>query len=169
MRAIILRAGDFYGGGRGSWLDLVVAKQIGRGRLVYPGPLDLMHEWAYLPDFATAMVRLAEMRGKLRAFESFGFSGHAVTGRELTTAIARAARRKLQVKGMSWWLVHALRPIVPLSRELSEISYSWSEAHRIDGTKLVSAIGAVPHTPLDVAIARTLEDLGAITRVRRAE
>ena len=70
---------------------------------------------------------------------------------------------------MSWWLVHALRPIVPLSRELSEISYSWSEAHRIDGTKLVSAIGAVPHTPLDVAIARTLEDLGAITRVRRAE
>src|SRR3954462_2919733 len=31
MRAIVLRAGDFYGG-RGSWLDLVLLKEIGRGR-----------------------------------------------------------------------------------------------------------------------------------------
>src|SRR5262249_42241445 len=45
-RIVILRAGDFYGGGRGSWFDLVLAKEIGRGRLTYPGPLDLLHEWA---------------------------------------------------------------------------------------------------------------------------
>jgi nucleoside-diphosphate-sugar epimerase len=164
VRAIILRAGDFYGGGRGSWFDLVITRQIGHGRLVYPGPLDLVHEWAYLPDLATAMVRLAEMRNKLRAFETFGFPGHVVTGREFTTAIARAARSKLRVKGMSWWLVHALRPIFPLCRELSEVSYLWSEAQRIDGTKLTCAIGAVPHTPLDVAVARALEDLGATAR-----
>lgn len=169
MRTIILRAGDFYGGGRGSWLDLVITKQIGRGRLVYPGPLDLIHEWAYLPDLVTAMMRLAEMRHELRPFETFGFPGHAVTGREFTTAIARAACSKLQVKGMSWWLIHALRPIVPLCRELSEVSYLWNEAHQIDGTKLASAIGAIPHTPLDAAIARALEDLDAAIRVRQAE
>jgi nucleoside-diphosphate-sugar epimerase len=169
VRTIILRAGDFYGGGRGSWLDLVITKQIGRGRLVYPGPLDLIHAWAYLPDLVTAMVRLAEIRNELPAFETFGFPGHAVTGREFATAIARATRSKLQVKGMSWWLIHALRPIVPLCRELSEVSYLWSEAHRIDGTKLTSAIGAVPHTRLDVAITRALEDLGATARVRQAE
>src|SRR5215471_17772207 len=40
VRIIILRSGDFYGLGRGSWLDLVLAKEIGRGRLTYPGPLD---------------------------------------------------------------------------------------------------------------------------------
>ncbi len=38
MRAIVLRAGDFFGGGSGSWFDLVIAKDIGRGRLTYPGP-----------------------------------------------------------------------------------------------------------------------------------
>jgi nucleoside-diphosphate-sugar epimerase len=161
VRTIILRAGDFYGGGRGSWFDLVITKQIGQGRLVYPGPLDLVHEWGYLPDVVTAMLRLVEFRDSLPAFETFGFPGHAVTGREFTTAIARATRSKLQVKGMSWWLVHALRSIVPLCRELSEVSYLWSEAHRIDGTKLTSAIGAVPHTPLDLAIACALEDLDA--------
>jgi nucleoside-diphosphate-sugar epimerase len=36
MRAIILRAGDFFGGGSGSWFDLVIAKEIGLRR--NPGP-----------------------------------------------------------------------------------------------------------------------------------
>jgi nucleoside-diphosphate-sugar epimerase len=156
LRVIIARAGDFFGAGRGSWFDLVITKDLAPGRLVYPGPLDLVHEWAYLPDFITAMLHLVEIRNALPPFASFGFPGHAVTGREMTTAIARATGRKLQVQRMTWWLIHSLRPIVPLCRELSEISYLWSEAHRIDGAKLTSAIAAVPHTPLDVAVARAL-------------
>ena len=162
LRVVILRAGDFYGGGRGSWLDLVLAKEIGHGRLTYPGPLDLVHEWAYLPDLVSALVRLAAIRETLAPFETFGFAGHAVTGHEFTTAIARAMGRKLLVKRMTWWLIHALRPIVPLCRELSEIAYLWNEPHRIDGGKLAAAIGEVPRTPLDVALARALRDLDAI-------
>jgi len=162
MRGIILRAGDFYGGGEGSWLDLVVVNEIGRGRLTYPGPVDLVHEWAYLPDLVAAMVRLAEVRETLGPFESFGFPGHAVSGREFTTAIARASGRGLQVKRMTWWLIHALGPLMPLSRELSEVAYLWNEPHRIDGRKLAATIGEVPHTPLDVAVTRALQDLGAI-------
>jgi len=162
MRAIILRAGDFFGGGHGSWLDLVIAKEIGRGHLTYPGPIDLIHPWAYLPDLASTLVRLAGIRGRLGRFETFGFPGHAVTGREFTTAIARANGRGLQIKRMSWWLIHALGPLVPLSRELSEMAYLWNEPHRIDGTKLEAAIGTVPHTPLDTAVKRALRDLGAI-------
>jgi hypothetical protein len=61
------------------------------------------------------------------------------------------------------------RCIVPLCRELSEGSYLWSEAHQIDGMRLATAIGAVPHTPPDVAIARALEDLGTTGRVRQVE
>ena len=161
MRGIILRAGDYYGGGEGSWFDLVIANEIGRGRLTYPGPIDLVHEWAYLPDLAAAMVRLAEVRATLGTFESFGFPGHAVSGREFTTAIARASGRGLQVKRMTWWLIHVLGAMMPLSRELSEMAYLWNEPHRIDGRKLAAAIGDVPHTPLDVAVARALQDLGA--------
>jgi nucleoside-diphosphate-sugar epimerase len=161
-RIVILRAGDFYGGGRGSWFDLVLAKEIGRGRLTYPGPLDLLHEWAYLPDLASTLPRLAAIRETLPPFASFGFPGHAVTGREFTSAIAAATGRKLQVDHMTWWLIHALRPIVPLSRELSEIAYLWNQPHRIDGGKLEAAIGDIPRTPLDVAVARALEDLGAV-------
>ena len=159
MRTIILRAGDFFGGGRGSWLDLVIAKELARGRVTYPGPLDLVHEWAYLPDLVSAMVRLAAIRDRLDAFEIFGFPGHAVTGREFVGAIAKAARRGVQIKRMQWWMIHALRPFVPLCRELAEMAYLWQVPHRIAGDKLKGAIGEVPHTPLDVAMARALRDL----------
>jgi nucleoside-diphosphate-sugar epimerase len=158
-RVIILRAGDFYGGGHGSWLDLVITKDIRRNRLTYPGLLDVVHEWAYLPDIVSAMVRLAKIRDRLPPFETFGFPGHAVTGREFTTAIARATSRKLGVKPMTWWLIHALRPIVPLCRELSEIAYLWDEPHRIDGSKLKSVLGDIAQTRLDVAVARALAEL----------
>src|SRR5215813_9778837 len=162
MRVIILRAGDFYGSGRGSWFDLVVAKVASRGCVTYPGSLDVLHEWAYLPDFASALLRLAAIRETLPALASFGFPGHAVTGRELTAAIGRTMHGKPEVKRMTWWLIHALRPIVPLCRELSEIAYLWNEPHRIDGSKLEAAIGEIPRTPLDLAVARALQDLDAL-------
>ena len=159
LRAVIVRAGDYFGSGRGSWLDLVVTREIARGRLSYPGPIDVVHAWAYLPDLAATMVRLAAARVQLPAFETVGFPGHAVSGRELTTAIARASGRGLAVKRMSWWMIHALRRFMPLSRELSEIAYLWNEAHQIDGERLRALIGEIPHTPLDVAVVRALEDL----------
>ena len=162
VRTIVLRAGDFYGGGAGSWFDLVLVKEISQRRITYPGPLEVTHEWAYLPDVASALLRLASVRETLPPFASFGFPGHAVTGRELMAAIARAMPGSLEIKRMTWWLIHALRPIVPLCRELSEIAYLWNEPHRINGSKLKAAIGNIPCTPLDLAVARALEDLRAI-------
>jgi hypothetical protein len=53
-------------------------------------------------------------------------------------------------------------PIAPLPHELSELAYLWKWPHRIAGDKLKAAIGKLPHTPLDVAVTRTLKDLGAI-------
>jgi nucleoside-diphosphate-sugar epimerase len=159
MRTIILRAGDFFGAGRGSWFDLVLAKNIARGTVTYPGPLDLVHAWAYLPDLAAALVRLAAVRDRLAMFETFGFPGHAVTGREFVAALAKAAGRGLKVKRMVWWMIHALSPVVPLPRELSEMAYLWKVPHRLAGDKLAAAIGEVPHTPLDTAVAKALRDL----------
>jgi nucleoside-diphosphate-sugar epimerase len=44
IRAIVLRAGDFFGGGSsGSWFDRVITRYVEHGRLTYPGPLDVVH------------------------------------------------------------------------------------------------------------------------------
>jgi nucleoside-diphosphate-sugar epimerase len=159
LRVIIVRAGDFFGGGPGSWLDLVIAKEIAGRKLTYPGPLDVSHEWAYLPNLAAALVRIANTRAQFNKFETLCFPGHAVTGREFTQAIAKVVQTRLQVKPMGWWLIKALAPFVPISRELAEIAYLWNEPHRINGDKLRAAIGDVPHTPLDAAVARAIQKL----------
>jgi nucleoside-diphosphate-sugar epimerase len=159
VRAIVVRAGDFFGGGPGSWFDLVIVKTIGDGRITYPGPPDIVHEWAYLPDLAAAMVRVAERRADFGAFETFGFPGHAVTGEELAAALAQAIGRGVHIKRMSWWLVRTIGQLMPMGRELAEIEYLWRVPHRIAGHKLTALLGEVPHTPFAAAVAATLHQL----------
>jgi nucleoside-diphosphate-sugar epimerase len=161
VRVIILRSGDFFGGpGIGSYFDRILIRDIAAGRLTYPGPLDVVHEWAYVPDLCEAMRRLVEARAGLDPFAQFGFPGHAVTGRALVGAIARACGRGFKVSGMPWALLRMLGIVVPIFRELSEMAYLWSTPHAIDGTRLAAAIGDIPHTPLDRAIASALLRLG---------
>jgi len=164
VRTIVLRAGDFFGSGRGSWFDLVIAKQLARNEVTYPGPLDIVHEWAYVPDLAAAMVRLAQVRERFGVFETFGFPGHAMTGRTLVDAIAQASgrdSRDLRVRQMQWWMIKVLSPFFALPRELSELDYLWKVPHRIAGEKLKATIGEVPHTPLETAIKRALRELAS--------
>jgi nucleoside-diphosphate-sugar epimerase len=160
MRAIVLRAGDFFGGGSGSWFDLVIAKDIGRGRLTYPGPLGVEHAWAYLPDFAATLVRLAEQRASFGACETFGFPGHAVTGQEFIATIEAVTKSKFTLRPMSWWMIKTFGQLLAMGRELSELEYLWRVPHRIAGDKLKAAIGVVPHTPLLAAIAASLRAIG---------
>ncbi len=160
MRAIVLRAGDFFGAGRGSWLDLVIAKNIQRQRLTYPGPLDVVHAWAYLPDLTATMVELARRRAQFGRLESFGFAGHAVTGHGLIASIEAVTGGTFNVRPMSWWMIKTLGQLLAMGRELSELEYLWRVPHRVSGDKLKGAIGEVPHTPLNVALAASLRALG---------
>ena len=68
-----IRAGDFFGAGSGSWMDLVITKSLRQGKLVYPGPLNLAHAWAYLPDLARAFVAVASRADELPAFADLPF------------------------------------------------------------------------------------------------
>jgi nucleoside-diphosphate-sugar epimerase len=160
VRCIVLRAGDFYGSGVGSWFDRVIVKNIAAGDVVYPGPTDRRHAWAYLPDIAATLVRLAECRDQLAPFACFGFAGHAVTGDELVAALAAATNRTLSVSAMPWLALRLMSPLVPIFRELSEMAYLWREPHEIDGGKLSAAIDVVPLTPFAAAVEAAVAALG---------
>src|SRR5258707_56578 len=161
LRTIVVRAGDYLGGeGRGSWFDRIIVKEIAAGRLTYPGPLDTIHEWAYLPDVGQAMVQLAERRERLAPFATLGFAGHAVTGREFVAAVSRACRRDFKIDFVPWRLLNMMGVVVPVFPELRDISYLWSTPHAIDGARLTEIIGDIPRTPLDQAIVPSLPALG---------
>ncbi|HEX2215808.1 MAG TPA: NAD-dependent epimerase/dehydratase family protein [Xanthobacteraceae bacterium] len=159
VRTIVVRAGDFYGLGRGSWFDLVIARDVSLNIVRYPGPLNVVHSWAFLPDLARTMVRLAEVRRQFAPFETFGFPGHAVTGAELIDAMQRALGRELRRKSFPWWMLWALSPFIAHWRELTELAYVWRMPHRISGEKLRAAIGEIPETPFRRAVAAALDPL----------
>lgn len=165
LRSIAVRAGDFFGGGSGSWFDQVVVKSLRAGKLTAPGPLDLPHAWAYLPDLARAFVALAEAPG-LPDVARFHFAGHTLTNRQLLDATEQAARqlglagpRPLRRGTMPWGLVRLAGWVLPMWRELATMSYLWRVPHALDGSRLAQAVGPLPATPLDVALRASLRAL----------
>lgn len=178
LRSVVIRAGDFFGCGSGSWLDQAIVKDIAKGQLVYPGPLDLPHAWAYLPDLARAFVAVAEADAadasaekaklsKAPAFQTFHFAGLTLTGHELLAGLDAAAAalglrpaRGFTTGGMPWGLIRAVGLVHPLWRELARMSYLWRRPHALDGSALQRAVALPPATPLHQALTQALLDLG---------
>jgi nucleoside-diphosphate-sugar epimerase len=166
LDSVVIRAGDFFGGGSGTWIDQAMVKDIGKGRLVYPGPLDRVHAWAYLPDLARAFVAVAGDGGH-RGCLRLHFAGHAVTGHDFMAALDEAAGslglrpdRGFTVGGMPWGVIRVIGLVHPLMRELARMSYLWRVPHALDGRALQQRLGPLLTTPLVPALRQTLLGLG---------
>ncbi|MEO8249254.1 MAG: NAD-dependent epimerase/dehydratase family protein [Burkholderiales bacterium] len=176
MKSVVIRAGDFFGAGTDTWIDLVIAKSLAKGKLVYPGPLDVPHAWAYLPDLARGFVRVAKRRD-LPAFLTLHFAGHTLTGAELLASIERAARTlgiapagDFKIGTMPWGLIRAGALFVPQWRGIVEMAYLWRRPHALDATALERLIGTtVPATDIDQAMRATLLSLGLAATAASAE
>ncbi len=153
VRTIVLRGGDFFEREKsGSWFDAYIAVNAQQGRTMYPGPLDRVHAWAYLPDMARAAVMLAGQRDQFDGFEQFGFEGYSLTGAELVAQIEQATGRAQKVSGMPWFLLPLVGLFKPTIREVYEMRYLWSVPHRMDGRKLARAIPVFRPTPIREAM-----------------
>lgn len=161
-RALIVRAGDFFGPGAGSsWFSEAMVKPGRRPRVVRdPGTHGVGHQWAYLPDLATTMVQLME-HDSLPAFARFHMDGHwDPDGRQMAAAIVRAlGQPDVRTGRLPWWLLILVAPFMPSIRELTELRYLWEQPVRLDNARLVAALGTEPHTVLDEAVVETLLSL----------
>mgnify|MGYP003444668041 FL=1 len=170
LRSVVLRAGDFFGGGTGSWFDLALASRLRRGQFVYPGPLDVRHAWAYLPDLAHTFVALAQQRTRLAPSERLHFPGHRLIGYDWLQAFEPIAHEQgwlregttFKFKSLPWALMTALSPLVPMWREVLEMRYLWRQPHALVSDKLPALIGAPKHTPLPQAAQAALQALGIL-------
>ncbi len=166
-RAIIVRAGDFFGPRAGNnWFSqgLVKPGQSVR-KVLYPGAPGVGHQWSYLPDVARTMLQLLAVRDSLPAFARFHMAGHwDHDGRQMTAAIARVVQRATgaapAIKRFPWWLVALASPFVTTLREMREMRYLWHAPLSMDNARLLAVLGREPHTPLDEAVRVTLEGMG---------
>ncbi len=163
VKAVILRAGDFFGPRPGnsvvSQAMVTAGRPVGR-RVMVVGKRGVGHAWAYLPDVGEAFARLLD-RDDLPRFARYHFAGYwDGDAGQIAAAIGRAAGHEVT----TWRLPWALLPLVGLfnrtMREMVEMRPYWEHPVRLDNASLVAAIGEEPHTPLDAAMATTLTALG---------
>ncbi len=165
IQTIILRAGDFFGTEKtGTWLDLMIAKNLSKGSVAWPGPVNLPHAFAYLPDLGKAFVRLCERKEALPVFSQFHFGGHTLTGEQFMDHIETAYGKPVKRKSVSWTLFKLIGAVYPLIREVVKMNYLWFTPHSLDGAKLEAFLGNVENTPADIAIAQALYDQGLIDK-----
>ncbi|SCM72481.1 conserved hypothetical protein [uncultured Pleomorphomonas sp.] len=155
VRTVILRAGDFFGptiSGQ-SWLSAFIATRARQGVIRSPGPTDVPHAWAYVPDLARAFVELAGQRDRLGAFEVFHFEGHTASIADIAAAAGIAYRRSMRVRrvpGLVFTLIGLIDPVVRASREMA---YLWRVPHRLIDRRLETVTGPLAATPLSEALA----------------
>jgi len=155
VRTCILRAGDFFGPtitGQ-SWLSALIAAKAGQGVIRSPGPENVAHAWAYLPDLARAFVRLAEQRDRLDAFEVFHFEGHTASIADIAAAAGIVHQRPMRVRrvpGLVFTLIGLFDPVIRASREMA---YLWRVPHRLADRRLEMITGPLVATPLSKALA----------------
>ena len=168
-RALIVRAGDFFGPTAGnSWFSQGLVRPGRPVRTVYrPGAPGVGHEWCYLPDVARTVVELLEKGAALEPFATFHMAGHWDSdGSQMTGAIQRVVAKRTgiepRVSDFPWWLLTLAAPFITTFREMREMRYLWQKSLWMENTRLETVLGREPHTPWDVAVEATLEGLGCI-------
>jgi nucleoside-diphosphate-sugar epimerase len=168
VRSLVVRSGDFFGPHQpASWLrDAMVKPGKPLRSVIYPGDYQAGHAWAYLPDLAETVARLADIETSMAPFDCFHFGGHWLEqGGEFAEAIRRVAGNgDLPIRRFPWIAVYLAAPFVTMMREMLEMRYLWRKPLRLDNSKLVAAIGREPHTSLQTALRQTLAALQCLPR-----
>jgi nucleoside-diphosphate-sugar epimerase len=151
LRSVILRAGDFIGAERpGGWFDLAITRDLAKGALCYPGPLDQPHAWQDVDTLAATFVAVAARETSLPDAARFNVAGHAITGEALLSATRRNAHAmgivptntSFRIVRFPWAMFMAGQWFVANWRELLELRGLWQQAHTLDGRELHAFLGA---------------------------
>jgi nucleoside-diphosphate-sugar epimerase len=157
---LILRCGDFLDTeASGNWFDRVLAARLGKGVFTYPGPRNLPHAWAFLPDAARAAAALADLGDGLPRFADVPFPGYAPTGADLHAAVETALGRPLRAGSFPWWALRLAAPVWPMGRGLVEMRHLWTRPHRLDDRPLSARLPGFRATPLPEALRPVLAPL----------
>jgi nucleoside-diphosphate-sugar epimerase len=156
IRATALRPSDFFGPGVGATqLGDAALGALARGKpaaLVLPP--DLLHDFAYVPDIARAVVTLTQAPDA-----DFGQVWHCPnapirTPRQLLQLAADALGVKLAIQSLPLWALPAIGLFSPFLRELVEMRYQWRHPYRVDASKFGRRFWS-DATPFEISIPET--------------
>ena len=126
----------------------------GKKAEVYGDP-DLPHAYTYVPDFAAALVALADHE------TTFGRVWHvptvpAISTRRFAEMAASAAGQPLKLSRVSPMTLRLAGLFIPPAKEMIEMLYEFDEPYLLDSSAIERELGLSP-TPLEVSIPATVE------------
>ena len=159
LRAIILRAGNFYGSPfGGDFFDQLILREAAKGKICLNPKREIPNAWAWLPDLAAAFLALAERRETFESFETFHFAGHLATADQTFAAIQKAVpHRRLKQTGYPWALLRTMGIFSPLIRGLVEMRYIWDNEIGLEDERLEKILGENFGTTHEAAIAQVVK------------
>ncbi|MCR2805437.1 NAD-dependent epimerase/dehydratase family protein [Paenibacillus soyae] len=157
LQVVIGRGSDFYGPGvTNSSAGSMMFRPLVSGKPVsILGKLDVKHTYTYIEDFGKALVTLGQTDN------AYGEAWHVpnsktVTVREFVELAAQLAGVKATIKPMGKGMLRIGGLFMPTARESIEMFYQFEKDFVISNRKYTERFGQ-PATPLDVALAATVE------------
>ncbi len=154
VRVAALRCSDFYGPGvTNAHLGAFALGELVKGRpaqlLVPP---DTLHDFAYVPDIARAVVTLLDAPD-----DAFGQAWNMPcaptrTPRDLLAIGAAALGQRNRVLAVPLWLMLPLGLVYRMAKEVVDIGFTWDRPYVVDGSKFARRFGFTP-TPYEVGMS----------------
>jgi len=161
IRGTILRLPDFYGPNvERSFLASAFQAAIKGTRAQLVGPIDVPHEFVYVPDVGPVAVALGD---EPRAFgRAWNFAGAgAITVREFVEKIFQEAGRQPKYIVAGKTMLRIMGLFSPLMREMVEMNYLFQTAVIMDDSAIHGLLGNIKKTSYEEGIRETLRIMRA--------
>lgn len=128
------------------------------------GPIDVRHEFAFIPDCAQVAVRVLDEPRAYGTFWNYAGPG-TITIRQFAGEIYAQCGTKPRYTVANRAILRLMGLFNPMMRELVEMHYLITDPVVLDDRRLRDLLGELPKTPYADGIRLTLEAQGAATHV----
>jgi nucleoside-diphosphate-sugar epimerase len=156
INAAVLRLPDFYGPGvEASMLHGAAAAAINGGAADMIGPIDLPHEFVFVPDVGPVVAKLVETSGAYGKVWHLAGAG-TTSQRAIVTEMEKQTGTKLKLRVAGKWMLRLLGLFNPFMREFVEMHYLITDPVIMDDSALQKLIGPIKKTSYVEGIRQTL-------------
>lgn len=154
IRWTMVRLPEFYGPHVVTLAARIFRAAIHHRRVLWPGPLHVDMEMAYMPDAARGFVRVACASDVDQ--QCFHLPGIRTTPAAFIRRVFDAAGLPMRATGLPSWVLSIAGLFDATARSARDIMHLWTHPVFLDGTRYRQRFGDMPQTDLDRAIATTL-------------
>jgi len=160
LKAMIVRAADFYGPGNDRSMLLEMAlKNVVKGKSAqWLGNLDSIHSFTYTPDAAKATALLANTESAYQQVWHLPTSHEKLSVRNLVSLSNEILGSKKSISIIPKWLIKVLGLFIPIMKELPEMIYQFDRDYFFDSSKFEKEFG-ISATSYKDGLLKTINDL----------